>query len=292
MTNPIWLGVGGFVLLWGAMSPTVLQPSFAKKPVAVLQGDSVRIEFAVDRATDVAVFVENREGEIVRHLAAGCLGSNAPAPLKPNSLVQSLIWDGKDDDGNTVWRTANRPEPLFRVRVGLGLTPAYAGLAFTTNSGPNHIGPVWGMAAGEDGRLYVMDDHSGWLYWPAKALHVFRRDGSYEKTIKPFPSHLAPDRLKGTGAFINQRGYLNPLIHRPLGMTFYAFEDEPAAQMAVSKTGRIYLAVVSAQTPPPGNPTYRGVAAHIAALGTDGSISEPYAGPALGRDIAVSYTHL
>ena len=54
-------------------------------------------------------------GAIVRHLAAGVLGENAPEPLKASSLEQTLVWDGKDDDGLPA---AGGP---FTVRVALAL---------------------------------------------------------------------------------------------------------------------------------------------------------------------------
>jgi hypothetical protein len=48
-------------------------PQFTKKPAATRAGDKVTIDFAVNRATDVAVFIENAKGEVVRHLVAGVL---------------------------------------------------------------------------------------------------------------------------------------------------------------------------------------------------------------------------
>jgi len=206
--------------------------------------EKVRIEFAVDRETDVAVYIENTKGEVVRHLVAGVLGPKAPEPLKAGALAQSVEWTARTT-------TASRPpEVRSGVRVGLGLKASWGGTAFSDKSGPAHVGAVTGLAAGPDGRLYVMDNRSGWLYWPASAVHVFLRDGSYERTIKPFPSNLAPERLKGTGAFKNDRGFLNPVIHRTQGMTFYPFEDEPARQMTVTPDGRLLLAAVPSQARP------------------------------------------
>src|SRR5437016_5517428 len=72
---------------------------FTKKPAATKTGDKVTIAFAVDRATDVAVFIENAKGEVIRHLVAGVLGKNPPPPLKASSLEQSVGWDGKADYG-------------------------------------------------------------------------------------------------------------------------------------------------------------------------------------------------
>src|ERR1700722_9842561 len=89
------------VLLADAVTAAEPPPAFTRKPTAVKDGDKVRIEFTVDRPTDVAVHVEDSEGKIVRHLAAGVLGKNPPEPLQPNSLAQSLQWDGKDDFGKS-----------------------------------------------------------------------------------------------------------------------------------------------------------------------------------------------
>ena len=58
-------------------------PKSTQSPTAERKGDQVRIEFSVDRETDVAVFVENADGEIVRHLVAGVLAKGQKR--KPNS---------------------------------------------------------------------------------------------------------------------------------------------------------------------------------------------------------------
>ncbi|MFC1479467.1 hypothetical protein ACFL6F_02620, partial [Planctomycetota bacterium] len=265
------------LLIAGFVFPAPAPVTFTKKPTAKREGDKVKIEFKVSSETDVAVYILGKDNNIIRHLAAGVLGKNPPPPLKANSLSQSIEWDRKDDDGKKVAGNV-------KVRVAAGLKADYASTAFQKESGPNHIGGVIGLAAGSDGRVYVMDDRSGWLYWPAKAIHVFRRDGSYEKTIKPFPAHLPPARLKPSKAFINDRGFLNPVIHRTQGMTFYPFEDERVRQMAVTPQGQIVFPVVPSQAPKTSNPRNRGRAAHLAAIDTDGGIPfAHYAGPALGK---------
>ena len=53
---------------------------FTAKPTAAKAGDKVKVEFAVDRETDVAVYVLDAQGKCVRHLAAGVLGGKAPRP--------------------------------------------------------------------------------------------------------------------------------------------------------------------------------------------------------------------
>ncbi|HOX05528.1 MAG TPA: hypothetical protein PK280_03920 [Planctomycetota bacterium] len=252
-------------------------PAFAKKPAVTKAGDKTTISFAVDRETDVAVYVEDAKGAIVRHLAAGVLGKNAPEPLKAGALEQSLEWDGKDDDGKPA---AGGP---FKVRVGLGLKASWGGLAFDDKdgTGPNRIGDVLGMAAGPDGRVYVLAKTDVWSdHWNASKIHVFRRGGAYEKTIKPFPSNTPLERAKPEGAFLNAAGELSPLVKRATSMSFYGCEDVPH-QPAVTSDGRIVLAVV------PGMEGYmRAGPARLALLDTNGGIPESsFAGPALGTGL-------
>ena len=179
---------------------------FTTKPAAVKDGDGAKMTFAVSAPTDVAVYIEDAAGKIVRHLAAGVLGKNAPKPLKADSLEQAIAWDGRDDDGVQCSAKEGNLKP-FRVRVGLGLKASYAGQSFaeTNQVGPNKIENVIGLTAGPDWRIYVLSDCSAWV-WSTTALHVFRRDGSYEKTIKPFPANLPVGKAQAAGAFVNSFG--------------------------------------------------------------------------------------
>jgi len=212
-------------------------PAFAKKPAAARDGDKVKIEFAVSRETDVAIYIENAKGEIVRHLVAGVLGKNPPEPLKANSLEQSVLWDGKDDDGKPA---AGGP---FRVRVAAGLSPRLAGTAFEEAPGPDNLTNVIGLAAGREGRVYVLSQRWGRAWWTATAIHVFRRSGEYERTIKPMPGNLAPERTAALGALADANGRSLPIIHRILAMSLYPYEDT-AQQMAVTADGNLHFVVV------------------------------------------------
>jgi hypothetical protein len=73
---------------------------FAVSPSVRQQGAEYRVEFSAAAPTDCAVWILDARGRVVRHLAAGVLGPNAPPPLQPNSLAQSLAWDGRDDAGS------------------------------------------------------------------------------------------------------------------------------------------------------------------------------------------------
>jgi hypothetical protein len=256
------------ILLVGLILPSLATagetaPTFTAKPTATKAGDKVKIAFAVDRETDVAVYIENAKGEIVRHLAAGVLGKNPPEPLKAGALEQSVEWDGRDDDGKPA---AGGP---FKARVTAGLRVGHAGTVFFDQSGPNNIVDTMGMTAGPDGRLYVLANR--WRKYVAfsTAIHVFRRDGSYERTIKPFPSDLAEERVKGAGAFRTAGEGLVPLVYRSIvgGPSHYPNNDV-LHQPAVTPDGRLVLAVA------PFN---------LAVLDADGGVpNAAYAGPVLG----------
>jgi hypothetical protein len=91
---------------------------FTEKPTVQKVGpDKYEITFAVKGYCDVTVAVVDAQGRIVRHLASGVLGANAPAPLQRNSLKQTIYWSGKDDLAEYV----KEPQSMA-VRVQLGIT--------------------------------------------------------------------------------------------------------------------------------------------------------------------------
>jgi hypothetical protein len=94
-------------------------PAFAARPAVARAGAGWRIRFTVKEPTDVAVGIVGAQGKIVRHLAAGALGGDAPAPLRAGTLAQEIVWDGRDDRGEEV------PARGCRVRVSLGLRPVF-----------------------------------------------------------------------------------------------------------------------------------------------------------------------
>ncbi len=166
---------------------------FATPPAVTRDGNRVTITFESKGFCDATVAVEDAGGRIVRHLASGVLGPNAPAPFAKDSKKQALTWDGKDDRGEYV---VNRPG--MTVRVSLGLRPAYERTLFWSPKKRLHQGAArWGfvgtqaglptprIAAAPEG-VYVFEgrgfDH----------LRLFSHDGDYLRTIYPPP----PDKLK------------------------------------------------------------------------------------------------
>jgi hypothetical protein len=252
----------------GSMAGEAAPPAFTKKPSAAKAGDKTAISFAVDRETDVAVYIEDAAGKIVRHLAAGALGKNPPEPLKANSLEQSVEWDGRDDDAQPA-----KGGP-FKVRVGLGLRASWGGVAFaegTGKSGPNMLeGWVTGIAVGPDGRAYAGQAS----YSCFEKTLVFGRDGAYERTLMPFSPNLPMDRLKPAGAFINSFGAVNPRLafQRANYQWVYPVKKVTFQTPAVTPDGRIYMAGT--------NDKGTGV---LSVIDTEGGIpEESYAGPAPG----------
>jgi hypothetical protein len=134
-------------LLWDvAVAVECSAPRFTRKPTARKVEDKVRIAFAVRARTDVEVSILDAEGKVVRHFAAGVLGSNVPAPLQKGALTQELLWDGKDDYGKPA---EGGP---FEVRVAAGMTPKFEeSIGFN----PAYMFMVRSPATGPDGTVYT-----------------------------------------------------------------------------------------------------------------------------------------
>ncbi len=226
----------GVILGSVALAAEPPAPAFTTKPTATRAGDpstgsgqgKVRIEFAVDRETDVAVFVEDGAGKVVRHLVAGVLGDNPPAPLKPG-LAQSVEWDGKADYGKPA---GSGP---FRVRVALGLGARYDKVLLSTltaSTGARCAG------VGSDGTLYLFKSSRT---FGGEGLLAFNRDGSYQRSLTPFPANLPLERAKGFDPF-ELDGRAAPLPHNQV----HGLYPQPGwgarkFQLPVSREGRIYL---------------------------------------------------
>jgi DNA-binding beta-propeller fold protein YncE len=152
-------------------------PKFTEGPSARTADAAVSVTFTVDRLTDVAVAVVNEKSEVVRHLAAGRLGKNVPAPLQSDSLSQRLLWDRTDDRGRRV------PDGAYRVRVGLRLRASFD-KALGWN--PRTVGEIKALAVDGAGNLYCLNGYS------VPGLVVFNREGEYARTLLPHDAAKAP----------------------------------------------------------------------------------------------------
>jgi hypothetical protein len=138
-------------------------------------GDRVAISFTSKDYCDVTIWLEDADGEIVRHLASGVLGPNAPAPLTKNSLKQTVIWDGKDELGRYV-----DDKDRLSVHVALGLKPHLERTLYWCPSkrcGDRRLI----MRAAPEG-VYVLEDGEHCQ------LRLYDHEGNYLRTVYPFPA--------------------------------------------------------------------------------------------------------
>lgn len=91
---------------------------FTQKPRVEKQGNTWIVSFASKAACDATVAITGTDGKIVRHLASGVLGKNAPWPFQQNSLAQKIEWDGLTDD-------FKKAALGCKIKVSLGLTATY-----------------------------------------------------------------------------------------------------------------------------------------------------------------------
>ena len=161
----------------------------AEKPEVTRRGDKVTVTFTSKGYCDATVAIENAEGRIVRHLACGVLGPKAPEPLLKNALKQTLVWDGKDDQGNYLDDKDN-----LTVRVSLGLKPQLERTLFWSPKRRSSQDVRKGVAirAAPEG-VYVYDGGQA-----ADHIRLFSHQGEYLRTIYPFPA----DKLKNVPGLI------------------------------------------------------------------------------------------
>jgi hypothetical protein len=219
-------------VLWAGamMTASAADVTLQDGPTIRRDGNRTHIRFAVSAPTDVEVAILNKRGDVVRHLAAGVLGAAKapPAPLEPG-LRQELEWDGTDDLGN---RAAGGP---FRVRVRAGMGVRFGRLiggdpTVGTMVGTPYRAPVNGVAVGPDGDLYLkmmsaIGSHGNTGLWPWQLRH-FKPDGTYVKTLLPYPPSTDRDRAGGFRLLDTGDGHFTPALRTSLYPTFYVFGDE------------------------------------------------------------------
>ncbi len=156
---------------------------FTQHPSITRAENRFFIEFSTKDFCDVSVVIENSEGRIVRHLASGVLGENAPPPFQKKSLSQRIAWDGKNDQDIYV----KNPEE-HRVRVSLGLKPSYEKSLFWEPKVRMHKDAP-GLAPSPEG-IYVYDGRV------LDQVRLFDHDGNYVRTVYPFPANQV-NNVKG-----------------------------------------------------------------------------------------------
>lgn len=177
---------------------------FTAKPSVTREGDKTTIRFASKGLCDVTVAIEDAGGKIVRHLASGVLGPNAPEPFQKNSREQAVVWDGKNDKGEYV----DKKDDLT-VRVSLGLRARYEKSLFwepRKRVSAGGAGDAWTedvLPAPAPEGVYVYDGNG------VDHVRLFDHEGNYVRTIYPFPAAKLKD-VKGLEWRDYPHGYSRP----------------------------------------------------------------------------------
>jgi hypothetical protein len=157
---------------------------FVKPPTLTRDGDRVTVSFETKGLCDVVVAIEDSDGRILRHLAYGVLGANAPEPFKKNSRAQQIVWDGKDNSG----RYIDDKDGII-VRVSLGLKPQLEKTLFWHPKKRIALERNPLMAVQPEG-VYVYDGGG------VETVRLFGHDGKYLRTVYPFPAGDV-EKIKG-----------------------------------------------------------------------------------------------
>ncbi len=152
---------------------------FAQSPQITREGDQATIRFETRSFCDATVAIEHEDGRILRHLASGVLGDNAPPPFEKGTKKQVVVWDGKDDAGVYVDETER-----INVRVSLGLKPRFERTLFWHPA--KRAGGVTAVAPAPEG-VFVFSSGRA-----VDHLRLFDHDGNYLRTIYPFPAGQLP----------------------------------------------------------------------------------------------------
>jgi DNA-binding beta-propeller fold protein YncE len=200
------------LLLVLSFSPLLFsEVSITKGPDITKKGDKATISFTVSEKADVEVAVLDSKGKVVRHLAAGVVGSTKAAPpLKPG-LSQTIDWDGKND-----FKEKAEDGPFkVRVRAGTGVK-----FGIFIGAEPNNFGAVEGVAADEDGNIYMIGSR-GASNQMAMNLRVFDSNGKYLREVIPFPANLEPGAMKEVARWDPDLKAFRPRNLRNLNPDFY-----------------------------------------------------------------------
>jgi DNA-binding beta-propeller fold protein YncE len=174
------------------------------------------VTFELGTLSDVEVaIVAPGTSTIIRHLAAGVLGPNAPAPFAANSRYQKLEWDGLDDYRR---RVATPDAVTVRVRAGMGIAleqivggDPYAYFSHEMSHNDHSPFGINGLELKPDGKVYVLG-HSSNLGPPA--LRQYDINGNYLRTVFPPPAGNDVAAMSGWGINVKPDGTYTPKFNR------------------------------------------------------------------------------
>lgn len=152
--------------------------SFAASPtIKAIAKDNYEIEFEIKDFGDVTIYVKNKNGDTIRHLASGMLGANAPLPFQKNSKKQVVVWNGKDDQGKLMDDLDG-----LQIDVCLGVKAQFERTLnwspYRRTKSPKYRSDAPLLAATPEG-VYVYDGGS------SENIKLFDHDGVYQKAVFP-----------------------------------------------------------------------------------------------------------
>lgn len=251
---------------------------FATAPAVRSVSGGHEITFATKGPTDVAVEIVAADETVVRHLAAGVLGANPPAPLAANSFGQTLRWDGKDDQGQAA---AGGP---FTVRVRLGLKPTFERLIHWEPQ--RLLERVNGIAVDDKGVLYVLFEGQHRHHAPAMQYVVaYDRNGKYLRQIMPMPANLKREQIAGVQTAVQPGGRADswqPVLYRGVVHNFYPYIEQLSLQQMALVGSRLFIAGAGLDKD---NYSYKDRNI-LLRLPVDGSVPADFIGPLIGPSMA------
>lgn len=177
---------------------------FEVEPKVTKSSKQVVIEFTTKSFCDVTVAVETKNGDIIRHLASGVLGQNAPSPFLANSKRQTVIWDLKNDQG-----AYEKNVEELAIRVSLGLKPQYEKSLYWEpkkrlgRGGTGKIATEDPIPVATEQGVYLYDGNG------ADFVKLFDHKGRYLRTVYPFPANKIED-VEGLVWVEYPQGYKRP----------------------------------------------------------------------------------
>ncbi|MFH1761301.1 MAG: hypothetical protein ABIA63_09400 [bacterium] len=253
---------------WKAATPASL---FETGPNFIKNGSHAEITFTLTEYSDVAVEVINENLSIVRHLGAGMLGPNAPEPFIKNSLSQNIIWNYKDDDGNTADSDSD-----YRVNVKLGMAPCFDRIIGWNGQ---WLGDIKGVTVDTAGNLYVImhADRFDILNRLPIYIKVFDRDGNYLRCIAPFPANLPDSKMGGIQKITVDNSREIPFMYNPYNRSMAPKLGIDMHQPVLTSDHKILLPIGN-MNKAKGAELYDFEGTRIAAIGTDGGVGSDYIG--------------
>jgi len=230
----------------------------------------LKISFAVQKACDIQVTIK-QNGKIVRHLAAGLVGTYSSEPFQ-KGLKQSILWDGLDD--------FKKPVSLKDIEVELG---AKLKAEFDKILGwdGNYLTTARGFCFGRDGSLIVVGGEQLLAHRNSTTITRYKASGEYMNQIFPPAGGLEEKDRQGMPTLKLSTGDNVPVIyHMEARSMLPAAIFDFRSNLVLSKDGKsiFFLSGLGSSLGGVTEPDIRG-GRRLLKLNIDGSVPEDYLGP-------------